>query len=448
MTDSSIPDVPAFADALSPLERAKLSLQDELSVFEIGLVTYPEKDAYLDRERLTKFLLQAIKAGWLAAYGNPDGWYARVSRPNQQPLSMRIRNRDLIINRPPIANGEQWERCNPHEGTRKVRGIWRGFHAIFDDMDFHGNNCLVQRADYLAFLEKPVAHGIPKPDQWKAPQGEQAAQPETSAAKQEQLPLAKREPRAFTSPISSDLPRTHNAQPIGLTSDYQRYQRLETYPNQDALKWQAREGRLRVAIETCRLRASLVVGNPDSNDGTLPRDSPLLLVEGFWYLDWEQAFFVLRDGEYRAITWLYPPNPVELHCRWPDLFPESEFYLKLEDFLPVRRADLFWLDVPSQPETKPIEPAPIIQSEPDKPEQGAAAKHETELQMHKRECQEIGKRLWGENPNSTKTEIMKHPEMLFYVQAYKGKNTISGWLAVIDPRPKDKRRGRPKKIPV
>lgn len=92
--------------------------------------------------------------------------------------------------------------------------------------------------------------------------------------------------------------------------------------------------------------------------------------------------------------------------------------------------------------------SPPPKNEPDKPEQGAAAKHETELQMHKRECQEIGKRLWGENPNSTKTEIMKHPEMLFYVQAYKGKNTISGWLAIIDPRPKSKRRGRPKKIPV
>lgn len=173
MTDSSIPDVPAFADALSPLERAKLGLQDELSVFEIGLVTYPEKDAYPDRERLTKFLLQAIKTGRLAAYGNPDGWYARVSRPNQQPLSERIHNRDSTISRP-LANSEQWERCNPHEGTRNVRGIWRGFHAIFDDTDFHGDNCLVQRADYLAFLATPAAFGIPVPDQWKATHDEPA----------------------------------------------------------------------------------------------------------------------------------------------------------------------------------------------------------------------------------------------------------------------------------
>ncbi len=97
------------------------------------------------------------------------------------------------------------------------------------------------------------------------------------------------------------------------------------------------------------------------------------------------------------------------------------------------------------PQSKPASPP---QSEPDKPESGAAAKRETELQTHRRECQEIGKRLWAENPNSTKADIMKHRDMLFYVQAYTGKNTVPGWLAEIDPRPKDKRRGRPKKIPV
>jgi hypothetical protein len=91
---------------------------------------------------------------------------------------------------------------------------------------------------------------------------------------------------------------------------------------------------------------------------------------------------------------------------------------------------------------------PLPQGEPDKPESGAAAKHETEPQMHKRECQQIAERLWAENPNSTKAALMKHPDMLFYVQAYRGKNTVPGWLAEIDPRPKDKRRGRPKKIPV
>lgn len=271
MTGSSIPDVPAFADALSPLERAKLGFQDELSVFEIGLLTYPEKTAYPERKRLTDFLIQAIKAGWLAAYGDPDGWYARVGRPNTQPLSKRIsnENRDSIPSRPPSPTGEPWERCNPHAGTRSIRGIWKGFHAVFDDTDFDGDNCLIRRADYLAFLTFPEARGIPKPDGWKAPQGEPA-------------------------PSAPALP----------------------------------------------------------------------------------------------------------------------------------------------------------QSPPDKSKTGAVVKRETELQTHRRECQEIGKRLWAENPNSTKADIMKHRDMLFYVQAYKGKNTVPGWLAEIDPRPKDKRRGRPKKIPV
>lgn len=124
----------------------------------------------------------------LAAYGDPDGRYARVSRPNPQPLSMRIlaRNRDSIMNLRPIALGEQWERCNPHEGTRIVRGVWKGSHAIFDDTDFNGDNCLIRRADYLALLATPAALGIPKPDGWKAPQDEPAPIPQGEPDKSEQ----------------------------------------------------------------------------------------------------------------------------------------------------------------------------------------------------------------------------------------------------------------------
>ena len=73
MTDSIIPDVPVFADAISPLKRAELGLQDELSVFEIGLLTYPDKDADKKRRQLVDFLLSAIKARQLLADGNPDG---------------------------------------------------------------------------------------------------------------------------------------------------------------------------------------------------------------------------------------------------------------------------------------------------------------------------------------------------------------------------------------
>ena len=78
MTDSSIPDVPAFADLLSPLERAKLGLQDELSVFEIGLLTYPGDGDQERRRGLAERLLDAIKAGQLLADGDPDGWPTTV----------------------------------------------------------------------------------------------------------------------------------------------------------------------------------------------------------------------------------------------------------------------------------------------------------------------------------------------------------------------------------
>lgn len=105
----------------------------------------------------------------------------------------------------------------------------------------------------------------------------------------------------------------------------------------------------------------------------------------------------------------------------------------------------------ARPDTALTSPPAAPQHElanPAQGEPGPIPKHETELQMHKRECQEIGKRLWIENPNSTKAAIIKHPDMCFYVKHYKGKNTLSNWLREVDPRPKESRRGRPKKIPV
>lgn len=79
-----------------------LSLQDELSVFEIGLVTYPgdgDRENMKKRERLTKFLLQAIKAGRLAAYGNPEGWTV------------------VEAHSPSLYRENPYPRCDGHEGS-------------------------------------------------------------------------------------------------------------------------------------------------------------------------------------------------------------------------------------------------------------------------------------------------------------------------------------------
>lgn len=164
MTDSSIPDAPAFVDALTPLERAALGLQDELSVFEIGLVTFHEKADYSKRKRLSDFLLQAIKTGRLAAYGDPDGWAVIEGHAPNHP------------------------RCDKHQGEivpdYSQSGLSRRFRDPFNDTrpdpwtirqkQYKGSCCLVTRANYLSFLATPAAVGIPKPDRWKAPQGEPA----------------------------------------------------------------------------------------------------------------------------------------------------------------------------------------------------------------------------------------------------------------------------------
>lgn len=151
MTDSSIAETPTFADALSPLERAALGLQDELSIWEIATATCPEQE----RARLTDFLLQAIKAGRLAAYGNPDGWDVQSA-----------------VDPPGAYEENPWRRCTPHAGTRTTREIRPGYRSRYADMSWHGDNCLVRRVDYLVLLATPEARGIPFPDWWKAPQSE------------------------------------------------------------------------------------------------------------------------------------------------------------------------------------------------------------------------------------------------------------------------------------
>ncbi|MBL8252218.1 MAG: hypothetical protein JNJ76_01270 [Candidatus Competibacter sp.] len=556
MTDSSIPDVPAFADALTPLERAKLGLHDELSVFEIGLLTYPGDGDQERRRGLAERLLDAIKAGQLAADGDPDGWRTTVQFfPGHEP---QTEGRFSWFRR------HRATRVTPQGRVRFVEG--RCGIVRVEEQDWHGDNCLVTRMDYRAFLATPAARGIPEPD-WPAcprladtaPCNEAKAflnasdadmcawtlnrsltayqessdrlerfewpnvQPDdkpddkllppwrhqlavlrfsraelehfrpdlerryltcgealdrvqrtfpgtTREAIRERLllkarpgkdqincnlvaisprPISERNrktlrgcvfradqidrfarecgeeqravppsetmdpdeaarlrvwegfrdaleerglPDFFEKPHPEpgepfDRPRTRNARPVGLTGDYRRWKRLDTHPEPDSLEWQARDGRLRVAIKAHRLRARLVPGHPDSGrsgfdeytegwwrDGTPPKGSPLLLIEGYWYLDGQEAFYVLRDGQSRNINWLYPPDPAELHRLWPDLFPDGEFYLDLESWRPVRREDLFWLDAPGQPATDPTPAAPtFLQGEPDKPEPGAAA---------------------------------------------------------------------------
>lgn len=62
----------------------------------------------------------------------------------------------------------------------------------------------------------------------------------------------------------------------------------------------------------------------------------------------------------------------------------------------------------------------------------------------KLDYQAIGKKMWEENPVLTIKAIIAAPDSRPYVNKYSGKNTLRDWLSEIDPRPPEKKRGRPK----
>ena len=64
-------------------------------------------------------------------------------------------------------------------------------------------------------------------------------------------------------------------------------------------------------------------------------------------------------------------------------------------------------------------------------------------QQDKRDCQQIARELWAEHPEWIQADLLKHPRIKSYVTQWKPK-TVPGWLSEVDPRPKERRRGRPK----
>ncbi|AOU26017.1 TPA: hypothetical protein P5J75_001958 [Legionella pneumophila] len=60
-------------------------------------------------------------------------------------------------------------------------------------------------------------------------------------------------------------------------------------------------------------------------------------------------------------------------------------------------------------------------------------------------CQAIARVLWDSHPTMTIEEMKVHPAILKhgYGSYYSGKNTLRDWLSEVDPRPKNKKTGRP-----
>lgn len=64
-------------------------------------------------------------------------------------------------------------------------------------------------------------------------------------------------------------------------------------------------------------------------------------------------------------------------------------------------------------------------------------------QQDKLDCQKVAAALWEKDPAATKASIIASDELKSFRTKYNGKNTLFNWLAEIDPRPKESRRGRP-----
>lgn len=62
--------------------------------------------------------------------------------------------------------------------------------------------------------------------------------------------------------------------------------------------------------------------------------------------------------------------------------------------------------------------------------------------FEKKEVQEIGLKLWSNDPYLTIAAIERSSEMRIYKRRYKGHHTLRDWLKAIDPYPELRKRGR------
>lgn len=70
----------------------------------------------------------------------------------------------------------------------------------------------------------------------------------------------------------------------------------------------------------------------------------------------------------------------------------------------------------------------------------------TSSQQHRLLCREIAKVLWSDDPDMSQVAVIDHPAIREFGgrKYYSDPNTVRSWIKDLDPRPGDKRRGRPK----
>lgn len=176
-----------------------------------------------------------------------------------------------------------------------------------------------------------------------------------------------------------------------------------------------------------------------------PLDNPQ--APGPDYRRWQRA---IETAEARG---LLKAVFVDVLCQGK-LCPSGEFQVERESYrawrnrqssAPVDSDISLWLGATPAVETSLPESLPES-SLPEPPAIVATAL--TESQQDKRDCQDIARALWAEQPAATQSDLLKHPRIKPYLNQWHGKNTVPGWLSEVDPRPKEQRRGRPRKTPV
>lgn len=104
-----------------------------------------------------------------------------------------------------------------------------------------------------------------------------------------------------------------------------------------------------------------------------------------------------------------------------------------------------WLGAtPATESIPPIETSLPKPARPASPARKPGPARLTEAQQDKQDCQAIALELWAEQPNANQATLLKNPRIKPYVNKWKGEKTVSRWLSKVDPREKERRRGRPK----
>lgn len=136
------------------------------------------------------------------------------------------------------------------------------------------------------------------------------------------------------------------------------------------------------------------------------------------------------------------PLILNLGCPRP-LFADEYLHFLAANNLDIPHLILIWAGATPPAESIP----PVETSLPELPGPARSIKLRPD-QQDRIDCQAIARELWAEHPDWIQADLLKHPRIKSYRKQWTGKNTVPNWLSEVDPRPDDKRQGRPPKTPA